>query len=141
MARAWPVWVAALWWGSLTTLGFGVVPLLFAVLPTPALAGNTAARLFEVQTWVSALLGVALLIASRSAGQPALAARAAQATPFILGGVLLALLAQFGVAPHIVARDNLRLWHSVGTAMYLVQWVCAGASFWWLVRPAPDAQP
>ena len=73
---AWPVWLAALWWGSLTTLGFGVVPLLFANLPTPAMAGSMAARLFEVQTWVSALLGVGLLMASRLQRHPDLAWRA-----------------------------------------------------------------
>jgi phosphatidylserine synthase len=40
--------------------------------------------------------------------------------------MLLALLSEFAVAPRIVARENLRLWHSVGTLMYAVQWVCAG---------------
>ena len=42
-----------------------------------------------------------------------------------LAGALLALLAEFGVSPHIVARDNLALWHGLGTAMYVVQWICA----------------
>lgn len=45
---------------------------------------------------------------------------------FIVCGMLFALLSEFAVAPRIVARDNLRLWHSVGTLMYVVQWVCAG---------------
>jgi hypothetical protein len=130
-----------LWWGSLSTLGFGVVPLLFATLPTPALAGNAAARLFEVQTWVSAVLGLALLVASRTQGDAGLARRAQAAVPMVLGGVVLALLAQYAVAPHIVARDNLRLWHGVGTAMYVGQWVCAMATFWWLVRPERGNQP
>jgi uncharacterized membrane protein len=136
----WPLWVAALWWGSLTTLGVGVVPLLFATLPTPALAGSTAARLFEVQTWVSCVLGSALLAASR-ARQAEPAARARAALGFVLAGMLMALLMQFGVAPRIVARDNLRLWHTLGTAMYALQWFCAAASFWLLVRPARKLQP
>ncbi len=138
---AWPVWVAALWWGSLTTLGFGVVPLLFATLATPAQAGTMAARLFEVQTGVSTVLGLLLLLASRAPRSPDLGRRAQTATPFVLGGVVMALLVQFAVVPHIVVRDNLRLWHSVGTAMYVVQWVCAAASFWCLVRPAVRDQP
>jgi hypothetical protein len=46
------LFVAALWWGSLTTLGFGVVPLLFARLGSPAQAGQMAAQLFSAQTWV-----------------------------------------------------------------------------------------
>ena len=33
-----PVLAAALWWGSLCAMGFVAVPLLFAHLPTPALA-------------------------------------------------------------------------------------------------------
>ena len=133
--RAWPVWVAALWWGSLTTLGFGVVPLLFVYLPTPALAGSTAARLFEFQTWVSVLLGLLLLMASRAIRWPVISARAQAATVFIIGGMLLALLVQFGVSPRIVAQENLRLWHTVGSVMYLLQWFCAAATFWTLVKP------
>ena len=46
-------WLAALWWGSLTTLGALVVPLLFVHLPSPALAGGMAAKLFAAQTWLS----------------------------------------------------------------------------------------
>lgn len=51
----------ALWWGSLTTLGFIVVPLLFAHLETAQAAGRMAARLFEVQAYVSQACGVLLL--------------------------------------------------------------------------------
>ncbi|MNV19200.1 hypothetical protein D3C71_1100540 [compost metagenome] len=53
---------------------------------------------------------------------------------FILGGMLLALLTQFGVAPRIVARQDLRLWHSVGTVMYVLQWCCALAVLWQTLR-------
>ena len=137
--RTWPVWVAALWWGSLTTLGFCVVPLLFVSLPTAALAGATAARLFQVQTWASVVFGLLLLLASR-ARFPAMATRAQSATALIVGGMLLALLVEFAVAPRIVARENLRLWHSLGSAMYFVQWLCAGATFWKLVKPDGRSQ-
>ena len=51
-------------------------------------------------------------------------------------GALLALLAQFAVAPRILARDNLKLWHSVGSGMYVLQWVCAGAVLWKTSAPA-----
>ena len=49
---------------------------------------------------------------------------------FVVAGVLLALLAEFAVAPRIVARENLKLWHSVGSGMYVLQWVCAGVGLW-----------
>ena len=58
----------------------------------------------------------------------------------ILGGMLLALLLQFGVAPRIVARDNLALWHGVGTLMYAVQWLCAGAVLWRLASVPREAK-
>lgn len=124
-----PVWVAALWWGSLTTVGFGVVPMLFANLPSPAIAGNMAAQLFAAQTWVALACGSALLLASRSNQLSAPTKQVHAALVFIVGGMLLALLSQYGVAPHIVARDNLALWHSVGTTFYVLQWLCAGLTF------------
>jgi hypothetical protein len=49
---------------------------------------------------------------------------------FVLAGLLLALLAEFAVAPRIVARANLKLWHSVGSGMYLLQWMCAAVVLW-----------
>ena len=127
-----------MWWGSLTTLGFCVVPLLFVYLPTAALAGATAARLFQVQTWASVVFGLLLLLASRAERFPALATRVRPATVFMVGGMLLALLVEFAVAPRIVARENLRLWHTVGSAMYFLQWFCAGATFWALVKPGGE---
>lgn len=49
---------------------------------------------------------------------------------FIAGGLLLAFLVEFAVAPRIIARENLKLWHGVGSAMYLLQWLCASATLW-----------
>jgi hypothetical protein len=49
---------------------------------------------------------------------------------FILGGMLLAVLVQFGVAPRIEARQNLRLWHSAGSVMFGLQWLCALMVLW-----------
>ncbi len=129
-----PVFAAALWWGSLTTIGFVVVPLLFSQLPTPAMAGQMAARLFTAQTWISLACGVVLLMAARSRDTSRPVGWTGGALFLILGGLLLALLAEFAVAPRIVARDNLRLWHAVGSAMYLVQWLCAAALLYRSIR-------
>ena len=52
--------VAALWWGSLTALGFVVVPMLFTHLGSPAAAGVMAAKLFTAQTWLS--IGCTMLL-------------------------------------------------------------------------------
>ena len=129
-----PVFIAALWWGSLTTIGAFVVPMLFSHLPTPAMAGGMAARLFAAQTWVSVVCGVLLLVISRPKGAVRQYPWAQAAMVFILGGVLLALLSQFAVAPRIVARQDLRLWHSVGSVLYLAQWICAAAVLWHTLR-------
>lgn len=129
-----PVWLAGIWWGSLSTLGFFVVPMLFVHLPSPAMAGNMAAKLFTAQTAVSTVCGLVLLMLFRSNKALAPVDVAQSATLFVVGGVLLALLVEFGVAPHIVARDNLALWHGVGTGMYVVQWLCATVVFGKLSR-------
>ena len=121
---------AALWWGSLTAVGFMVVPLLFKFLPTPAMAGHMAAKLFTAQTWVSVACGIVLLLVSRSNRPSALSGRAQAALVFIVLGMLLALLIEFAVAPRIVARENLRLWHGAGSVMYAVQWLCAAVVLW-----------
>lgn len=130
--------VAALWWGSLSTIGPLVVPLLFAQLPSPALAGQMAARLFAAQTWMALACGLVLLLASRPGHAPQQSPWASAAMVFILGGMLLALLSQFGVAPRIMARQDLRLWHSLGTAMYALQWCCALAVLWQTLCHDPE---
>ena len=128
--RRLPVFAAALWWGSLTAVGFLVVPMLFAHLPSPAIAGNMAAKLFNAQTWVSTVCAMLLLLLSRSKKTGSLVDWAPTALMFIAGGLLLALLNEFAVAPRIVARENLKLWHAIGSGMYLLQWLCAGVTLW-----------
>jgi hypothetical protein len=133
------LWAAALWWGSLTTIGFLVVPLLFVHLPSPALAGGMAARLFTAQTWVTVACTVLLLLVSRTRddGQAPAAQSPLQAVRLtVIGGLLLALLVEFAVAPRIVARENLALWHRAGSALYVLQWFCATITFWRLGRTA-----
>ena len=65
LLRRIPVLAAALWWGSLSAIGFVAVPMLFAHLPTPAMAGNMAAKLFAAQTWLSVACCMLLLLVSR----------------------------------------------------------------------------
>jgi hypothetical protein len=114
----------------MSTIGFLVVPMLFAYLPTPALAGGMAARLFAAQTWVSCGCALVLLILTRP-GQSLIRSTITQEVLiFIVSGMLLALLSEFAVAPRIVALENLRLWHSVGSAMFVLQWVCAAVVLW-----------
>jgi len=122
--------LAAFWWGSLTTIGFLVVPMLFARLGNPAVAGNFAGQLFEAQSWIAIGCGLLLLVHFRTKMDQRIDSASMAAIFLILGALLLALLQQYAVAPRILARDNLKLWHAVGSGMYVVQWLCAGALLW-----------
>lgn len=140
------VFLAALWWGGISGLSFVAVPTLFASLGSPAVAGPVAAKLFSLQCWAGLVLGLALLLVLRRQRSMALFPLAGEAVDpqrleamqrvlttmgFVLLGMLLALLQEFGVAQKIVSAratgGNLRLWHSVGSVMVLGQWLCAGA--------------
>jgi len=134
-ARA-AVFLSALWWGSLSGLGFVVVPLLFKYLGTPAEAGAMAAKLFSAQTWLSvACTMLLLMMLNRKNVEHAQSNdEARKITAWVVVGLLLTLLVEFGVAAQIVnaraSGGNLRLWHSLGSLMYLGQWICAGLTLW-----------
>lgn len=138
------IFFAALWWGGITGLSFVAVPTLFAQLGSPAVAGPVAARLFSLQCFAGIVLGVALMLVlrrqrsalPRDASQQTVAAlRALLITMGLVAlAVLLAMLQEFGVAQKIVSAratgGNLRLWHSLGSVLVLLQWLCAGAVLW-----------
>lgn len=141
--------LAALWWGSLTALGFMVVPLLFTHLDSPAAAGAMAAKLFSAQTWVSLGCGMLILLVFNQKDATAQVDTAQAAIKFIVAGMLLALLVEFGVAPRILSArgagglagaGNLKLWHAMGSAMLLSQWLCAGWALWTLSRPRASSK-
>jgi hypothetical protein len=122
--------IAALWWGSLTTLGLLVVPMLFAHLPTPAQAGGMAARLFAAQTGMSVGCGLLLLMIFGPKRTFPSVNGSFNAIILVAFSMLMSLLVEFGVSPRIVARENLSLWHTVGSAMYFLQWICTGLLLW-----------
>jgi len=139
--------LAALWWGGITGLSFLAVPMLFAQLGSPAIAGPVAAKLFSLQSHAGLVLGVLLLVVLRRGNEQG--GRPDGPTMTTLGIVLfammLALMQEFGAAPHIVSArasgGNLRLWHGVGTAMVFGQWLCAGLVLWRLsgaTKPLPN---
>ena len=124
------VLAAALWWGSLCAIGFVAVPLLFAHAGSPAIAGPLAGKLFSAQSWLSLACGVVLLMAARDRdGTPTLG-WAGGAIAYLLLGMLAALVQEFAIAPRILERENLAVWHSAGTAALAVQWLCALVVLW-----------
>ena len=130
--------IAALWWGSLTALGFVIVPMLFAHLPSPAAAGQAAAKLFTAQTWLSIGCAMFLLLIFNQKEVVTQDLRAQAAIKFIVTGLLLAVLVEFGLSPRIISArvdgGNLKLLHGLGSAMYFGQWLCAGFALWRLSR-------
>ena len=126
--------IAALWWGSLTALGFVVVPMLFTHLPSPAAAGQLAAKLFTAQTWLSIACAMFLLLVYNQKEALVQDIRAQAAIKFIVTGLLLAVLVEFGLSPRIVGAraegGDLKLLHGLGSAMYLGQWLCEGFALW-----------
>ncbi|HET8745058.1 MAG TPA: DUF4149 domain-containing protein [Ramlibacter sp.] len=132
------LFAAALWWGSLSVIGFMAVPLLFRNASSARVAGQLAGKLFEAQTWLGLVCGIVVLMGARDEDGTATLGWARGAVGFVLAGMLCALLQQFAVAPHIVARENLPFWHGFGTVLYGVQWVCAGVLLW---KVSGDFQP
>lgn len=128
------LFLAAFWWGSLSAIGFLVVPLLFINMQTPAEAGRIAGILFTAQTWVCVVCGIALILASRRQSQDdSLFNREnVKVSPsgWVVTGMLCATVMEFAVSPRILAHENLPLWHSVGSALYFAQWVCATGYIW-----------
>jgi CDP-diglyceride synthetase len=120
---------AALWWGSAVAVGAWVVPMLFAYLGNPSLAGMMASKLFSAQTWVALLCGLWLLLSWRR-DQDASYRQGLAHTGWVLAGMLAALLLEAAVSPRIIAREQLALWHAVGTGLYALQTVSAGMVLW-----------
>jgi hypothetical protein len=130
--------IAALWWGSLTALGFVVVPMLFTHLPSPAVAGQMAAKLFTAQTWLSIACAMFLLLVYNQKEASTQDIRAQTAIKFVVTGLLLAVLVEFGLSPRIVSAradgGDLKLLHGLGSALYFGQWLCTGFALWRLSR-------
>ena len=134
----WATVAAALWWGSLSAVMLLVVPLLFMHLPSAQMAGSMAARLFSAQAWLSSACCLLLLMVFNRADDEDLLSVGRSVLRPVVAGLLLALLVELAVAPRILAaRDQgqpLRLWHGLGSAMYLAQWLCALGVLWRLAR-------
>lgn len=140
--RAWPLWLAALWWGGMSAVSFVVVPTLFARLG-PAVAGPVAAQLFALQSTGVIVVGLALLLWLRQQRRrvPAQDIGPLMGTmALVLLAMLAALLQEFAVAERIVSArstgGDLRLWHGLGSALVFVQWWCGTWVFKRLIRKA-----
>jgi hypothetical protein len=145
--------VSAFWWGSLTTIGFVVVPLLFVWVSPKALAGLVAGHLFEWVSWVNVLAPLLLWFLARALNptsphgadsmdlSPPHGREGAQSvedadafsarwryTVWALGGsVALAAWMLAVVIPHITQGLDRAIWHGMGTLTYALMWILASA--------------
>jgi len=134
MLRRWMIILAALWWGGVTALAFVAVPVLFARMGNPAVAGPVAALLFEVVSKFSVIAGLWLAwFLWRKLAIP-LAGIEKAALFLVTFAVLAAVLQDTWVAHQIVTAratgGNLKLWHGMGSALVLVQWLGASCTLW-----------
>lgn len=124
------LFAAALWWGAISAICGLAAPLLFLHLPSVGLAGVMASKLFAALMWVALGCGTVLLLVLKGPiGQKHDTDALTTLMP-VLAGMLLALLIEFVAAPHIRARDQLAFWHGAGVALFVLQWLCAGAVLW-----------
>jgi hypothetical protein len=137
--QRWPLLLAALWWGGMSALSFAAVPMVFAFFGNPAVAGPFAAKLFQLQSWFSVVAALTLLMWGRVQR-----AHGAEVTarwvllPWLLAAAIAALLQEQAVAERILTARatgaDLRIWHSLGSALILLQWFCALRVLWWFAR-------
>ncbi len=135
MARLYAVFVALLFGGT-TALSFVAVPMLFAYLGDPSLAGGLAAKFFAIQNLFAITLALSVLAVMRR--QFTVNTRRAWI------GLALVAIATYGlVAPLIVSAHatggNLALWHAVGSVLMLTQWALSAYLTWGLAR-SPSEQ-
>ena len=137
----WPLLLAALWWGGLTALSFVAVPMAFGVIGNPAVAGPYAAKLFQVQAWATLVIAMTIVMWGRLQRlQSAEVTARWVLLPWLLLAALAALVQEHGVAERILtARStggDLRFWHSLGSVLVLLQWLCALRVLWWFGKRA-----
>ena len=135
MARLYALFVALLFGGT-TALSFVAVPMLFAYLGDPSLAGGLAAKFFAIQNLFAITLALSVLAVMRR--QLTFKTRKAW-----IGLALVAITSYGLVAPLIVsaraAGGNLALWHAIGSVLMLAQWALSAYLTWGLVR-SPSEQ-
>ena len=128
--------VAALWAGSLWTIGYMVAPTLFATLPDRVLAGSIAGSLFRVEAWLSVICAAILLVLIRLPGDDADASRRKTRLYLVLGMLACTLIGYFGLQPFMSAlresagaigvmnsdvRMQFGILHGISSGIYLIQ--------------------
>jgi hypothetical protein len=98
--------LAALWAGSLWTIGYIVAPMLFSTLPDRLLAGMIAGTLFRAEAWLSVVCALVLLVLE-ARYPPAGNVRERKVTMAVVGAMLLCtVIGYFTVHPFMAALKD-----------------------------------
>lgn len=137
-----------LWVGSLWSIGYVAVPVLFRAQPDRQLAGMLAGEMFSLLGWIALVCGAYLLLRS--------AARFGKLTlrePAFLNLALMLLLSlaiQFGIQPlmnglksqalplevmHSPYADTFAMWHGISSILYLIESLLGLAAIYFHTRP------
>ncbi|MGV7211385.1 DUF4149 domain-containing protein [Oxalobacteraceae bacterium A2-2] len=137
--------VAALWAGSLWTIGYLVAPTLFATLSDRVLAGTIAGSLFAVQAWLSLGCAAALVVLVLQARDYD-SQRRRTLLWLVLAMALCTVVSHFGLQPQMAAlreaagpggvmesaaKGRFGMLHGISSGIYLVQSLLAG---WLLLK-------
>ena len=123
-----------LWVGSLWTVGYLVVPILFQAQPDKQLAGMLAGEMFRVQGFVGIACGVYLLLRDgMKYGRLALRQPVFLAIALML---IITLVIQFGIQPLMAGlksqalplevmqstfAERFGMWHGISSILYLIE--------------------
>lgn len=134
------VLMASAWVGGMWMAGYIAAPVIFQSLPDKALAGLLAGKLFGVMAYVGMACAAYLLVYECSMrGRQVL--RQGEFW-LIITMLLLILLGQFGMQPHLAAlkvqalplyvmdsayADSFRFWHGASSMIFLVESLLGGA--------------
>lgn len=128
-----------LWAGSLWTVCVIVAPTLFATLPERRLAGQVAARLFHIETWLGVTVAI-LLIAVLAARKAFAAGKSALWLILLTAGAPLASEGVLGPMMDTAraANDMARfgLLHGISAVLFSTACLSALALLWNLNRRA-----
>lgn len=124
------LFLAALWWGSLTSVAGLAVPVLWHAIPVASLARPVVVRMLEAQSWLALACGMLILLLFKARANGPSGTQAWAMTAGAALGMLCALLLQFSIAPRVMAAPEIRIWWLAGAALLLLQWVCAATLLW-----------
>ena len=128
--------IAALWVGSLWTIGYLVAPTLFATLTDRMQAGTIAGSMFRIEAWLSIFCAVALMVLLNLRAPRSRSRRRKRIPVLVLSMLVATLISHFGLQPFMAAlreaagpsgvmapdvKMQFGILHGISGAIYLIE--------------------